>query len=290
MAYLIQAAPPQVYFDAISAGMTYASGALYLDGTNGNDANPPGQIGAPWKTLDRAMDFILRARLPLVKTYWSLGIANGSYTWSLKQFLAPDVTGLSAIALYSLSANAANVQINMAAAPRFAGACQWQFDNLAFNWPVITNGDWHSFRAYNGVTVTMNNCVYNLPAGLHDLFKAEQSNGAFINIGNPTLNFYPGETIRSLFYIDLSTFYLGGTVRINNPPNMNVATIFMDDHSYGYVDPGINFVITGTGTLTGQRYSVNEGSVLLVGGASTTALPGTVAGTVDAVSIYGASQ
>lgn len=292
MAFLIQPPMAQAYFDAKAAGAVPNSSNIYIlfvDSVNGNDANPPSIQASPWKTFDKAMDFMSRGRIPGLANRWVLQVNPGNYTWANSTDQAPDAPVYGGIYVFSRDANPATAVITPAHSLRFGGSF-WQFDSITFNAAsAFTGNDVHQFRADLNTYLQFNQCVFNIHPLSHDLFNCA-SVGSLISIGDPTFNFPTvGMGVRSMAKIDNGSFYIGGVVTINNPPNFYEGTITLDDRAYCYVDPTISFVLTGTGTVTGKRYDVVEGSMLLTGGASITALPGTIAGTVDSTSVLGAS-
>lgn len=291
MAYLIQPPASNPYIDAKASGaVPNINGVwvLYLDDATGNDANGPSDPAKPWKTFDRAIDFISRARYPGQSVRWVLQIGPGNYNWNNFHevgFDSPFGGVYMFAAAYNIGAAATTI-INTTHALRFLGS-YWQFDYMTINIGNIAVNDWHPIYCAYGTHILFTGCTIGLDAGVHDTFNGI-GKGSLIECYDCTLNYKsPGMTVRSIAKLDNCDMYIN-TLTVNNPPTFNEGCFTLDDRAYLWLGGAI--ATTGTGSFSGKRYSVLEGSMLLTYDGSPTSVPGTVAGNVGASAYFGPTE
>jgi hypothetical protein len=259
--------------EPLAANRTYY---VRADGSDSNDGLSNASGGA-FLTIQKAVDAV--AGLDTAGFNVIIQIADGTYAGAVT---LKNVVGFSAAGNLVIQGNnttPANVLVNVSSAYAFLA------DGISTIWDIkdlkLQNSSGYGMSARSGARVRFRNINFGACAGAAHI----QASG-------------PGSTVTALsnyavsgggtahFEVTYGAQFVSPTftVTITNTPSFSLAWVFLSVLGSAHVH-GMTF----SGSATGARYSINNGSVLFTNGAGTSYMPGSAsgAGTNFATSPYG---
>lgn len=228
--------------------------------TTGSDTTGSGTSGAPWATVQKAVDYITGYIDPS-QYQVTIKLADGTYTVTSTIFLRPNSFAKPPIILGNTS-TPANVVVSLS-----GGGDLWQ---MAYGGAWIIKALKYTATSGNGTYVKagsliLDNCVLGACA----------ANTVFALL-NGAITVQGGTTITGTHSVNVFVTRLGGNIYI---AAQNI-TFSSATCTLVYLFSGTIYALglTFTGTFTGQRYSVNGNGVLETGGSGVNYFPGTIAG------------
>jgi len=244
--------------EAVTANRTYY---VRTDGSDSNDGLSNTSGGA-FLTIQKAVDAV--AGLDIAGFNVTIQIADGTYTGAVT---LKNVVGFSAagnLVIQGNNTNPANVLVNVSSAYAFLA------DGISTIWDIkdlkVQNSGGYGMSARSGARVRFGNINFGACTGAAHI----QTSG-------------PGSTVTALsnyavsgggtahFEVTYGAQFVSPTftVTITNTPSFSLAWAFLSVLGSAQVH-GMTF----SGSATGSRYSINNGSVLFTNGAGTSYLPG----------------
>jgi hypothetical protein len=242
----------------------------YYVATTGSDSNDGLSSGAPFLTIQKAVD-VVSGTLDLGAYNVAIQLADGTYTTSVT---LKSVVGSRTVTIQGNSSTPANVVISTTSAncitsSRVSGA--WVVKDMKLT--TTTSGSC-LFVDYNSV-VSINNVDFGTCA----LFHLNLAYGGVV-IGSGNYAITGNAMIHA--YTFGGTYSVGSiTITISNTPAFSLAFAYSN-----LSGPIRAAVLTFSGSATGKRYIAASNSVIFTNGAGATYLPGNVAGTVETGGLY----
>lgn len=259
-----------------------ANTAFYVS-TTGNDSTGTGAIGAPWATLQHAVDYIyrnidgggFRSVITLVAG------TTGSPTVYGPVVLGPRTTG--GIDIETSDGDPTHTTLSNTGFFGVAVLCTGPLD-LAFGGMKLETNTGIAVRAFtqSSLTIGTANCptlnIGNSSIGIFALAGAselvDRSNTTLVTLG-PNYNSLVSADHRSRAFLASDG---GSTYTFTGTPAWNTAFVQVQNNSYAFI--GNSLATSLTGPSTGKRYEVSNGGILYSGFTSTN-LPGNAAGTIN---------
>lgn len=245
----------------------------YYVATTGNDTIGDGTVGAPWLTIQKAVDWVA-ANVDGMGYAVIIQVADGSYTSVTVS--GKDLVGVSLCTIRGNTTTPTNVDIEG------SGSAVWGFLRLHTNYKVE---GFHTDQATSGLLfVAAEGSVLEL--GVNSLGNAGSSN--------------------HIYAIRKGTIHISGNLTISGSATYSIAA---GDFSYIFVQSAISITFSGTptfnttafafgisniqlgnvtfsGSVTGKRYESRENSLIDTNGGGASFIPGNSSGSTATGGLY----
>lgn len=244
-----------------------SSARTYYVRSDGSDSNNglANTSGGAFLTIQKAVNVVSSSLDIAAGVTVTIQVADGTYTGAVD---LPIYVGAGAISIVGNTTTPENCIVSVTNANCFSCNSKTAYSVSGFKLQTTTAGA--GLNASNGGTINFASCDFGACVDQHIRVSA----GAFITAkGNYSIS---GGSSGHWYAITGGVITTNNrTVTLTGTPGFSVAFVWMD-RGLGMVDC---YGITFTGSATGKRYIVNNNSVCFVNGASTTYLPGSIAGT-----------
>lgn len=238
----------------------------YYVATTGNDTTGTGAVGAPWLTIQKAINWII-ANIDAASYQVTIQVADGTYNISTG-ITTRDHTFQKAPIIQGNIGTPANVLISNTSANSSEG-CFWN------------NGQW----LYKGLHLKATSCYCLIYAG--NARSIAQASNMIFEDGNNQLVALLGGHIEAYTAIT----WKGTVGGVSNLCFWNGIIYLSGTHTFStytttdFINAKTNSMVvlwptfTWSGTFTGKRYNIAGNSVVDTNGQATTWIPGSIAGT-----------
>jgi hypothetical protein len=248
----------------------------YYVRTDGNDNNTglSNTSGGAYLTIQRAVDEVA-SNIDIAGFTVTIQVADGTYTTPI---VLKNVVGFAAAGNLVIKGNPttpANVVVSVTGADAFSASginVVWDITDLK----VTTTTSGQLFNIVNNAKIRIGNINFGTSAFGHMVVGFQSvitiiSNYTVSGGGAYHMNIAYGSVIQAPAI----------TITITGTPAFGAAWVNLDVLGTAQI-----FGQTFVGSATGKRYIVNSGSVCFVNGATTTYLPGSIAGTTSSNGQY----
>ena len=249
-----------------------ASTTLYVN-TTGSDSNNGLSLTTPFQTIQNALN--VASSFDNVIYNVTIQVSDGTYKENLT--IKPLLNPLGNLTLQGNQSNSSSVIIQSPGSGNTLAAY--------YGTSILLNNLYLSGSAGGGNLITLfynafavpSNLVYGQVATGQAMVSVNR--GGTINFNATTCTIIGGPSTASSFiwsYLGGKTMFSG--VGINFVGSSSYSTAFMDI-SQGAVVAGGTLRLTGSGAVTGKKFSITTNGVIDTGGLGVSYLPGSIAGT-----------
>ena len=248
---------------------TLLADRTYFVSTTGNDSNDGLSAGAPFLTIQKAINVI--AGLIIGPFNVTIQLADGTYTAG-GTVVAPWL-GTGTVTLLGNTTTPANVVISTTGnCITVAGGGRLTVRGCTFT----SSGGSLLFAATNGAIVVGSNCRFGSAAGSHMI----EIRGSIASVS--AYEIFGGALVHWNGSQGRMSFTGAVTVTLTGTPAWGVS--FAKTAQNGVIVSNLGWAFSGA--ATGKRYEVDTGAQIITSGAGANYYPGNVAGTEDAAT-YG---